>query len=677
MENGRPVLGLEDGTIDVERLLVEPQDGHVSMDSVMCFNKKIPKNTMEMVDVSCRFGASGTGSAKEGEDILNGEVLDAMPSEVDVGYLRLHDEFCSMGDEYLLGVQFAESITNLDYGSTEALQAPFPDSQMQVSGAGSGSGSTCKSDRFRKMEVLDCKNNQFNYGCSELSDIPSYHECEMLIGEEPSISPRSFSLQNIGKFHNSSSYSFEDILSDENNGRQSALGEMFCSPKTENSNEFELAVQDGETCQRQETLATTPVQANCTDILPTQKRSRKPTQRYIDELADPFSTNSKKRREVSSSTLKVKDKSLRVKDHKKCHMGTRAIRLPAEESSVMAIQVPFASLAHNECPKDHLNSKGKRSAPENQKKRDESITAVYLKKDDYVTSHKKGDDYVTSRKKRDDFVTNRKKGDDYVTSRKKGDDYVTSRKKGDDFVIAAANLKKRDDHAIEASQKKKNDCTGAATPAANLKKREDRAIEACQKKKNDFTDATTPKKRDKHLKHASGNKRDDCDTSALHEKKSENSLTDESPEEVSAFRKHHRLWTIAEVRKLIDGVSQYGVGRWSRIKKLFFATSAHRTSVDLKDKWRNLLKASGGIQEQGNQQGEKKRNMAWRPLPKSILRRVCELSAMYPYPKGQRPKKITDNNNNNNYNSYNESPDRSTDITLSDYRRILRSVDDN
>ncbi|KAL7133444.1 hypothetical protein ABFS83_12G141400 [Erythranthe nasuta] len=668
MENGRSTLGLEDGTIDVERLLVEPQEGHVSMDSVMCFNKKIPKNTTEMVDVSCRFGGSGTGSAKEGEDILNGEVLDAMPGEVDVGYLRLHDDFCSMGDEYLLGVQFAESITNLDYGSTEALQTPFPDSQMQVSGAGSGPGSACKSDRFRTMEVPDCKNNQFNYGCSELSDIHSYHECEMLIREEPSISPRSFSLQNIGKFHNSSSYSFEDILSDEHNGRQSALGEMFCSPKTENSNE----VQDGETFQRQETLATTPVQANCTDILPTQKRSRKPTQRYIDELADPFSTNSKKRREVSSSTLKVKDKSLRVKDHKKCHMGTRAIRLPAEESSVMAIQVPFASLPHNECPKDHLNSKvecvnsgnlmtnpkGKRSAPENQKKRDESITAVYLKKDDYVTSHKKGDDYVKSRKKGDDYVTNRKKGDDYVTSHKKGDDFVTSRRKGDDFVTSR---KKGDDFVIAA---------------ANLKKREDHAIEASQKKKNDCTDATTPKKRDKHLKHASENKRDECDTSALHEKKSENSVTDESPEEVSAFRKHHRLWTIAEVRKLIDGVSQYGVGRWSRIKKLFFATSAHRTSVDLKDKWRNLLKASGGIQEQGSQQGEKKRNMAWRPLPKSILRRVCELSAMYPYPKGQRPKKITDNNNNN-YNNYNESPDRSTDITLSDYRRILRSVDDN
>lgn len=49
-----------------------------------------------------------------------------------------------------------------------------------------------------------------------------------------------------------------------------------------------------------------------------------------------------------------------------------------------------------------------------------------------------------------------------------------------------------------------------------------------------------------------------------------------------ARRKHHRLWTVSEVRKLIDGVSQCGVGRWSQIKRLFFASSDHRTPVDLK-----------------------------------------------------------------------------------------------
>lgn len=47
-------------------------------------------------------------------------------------------------------------------------------------------------------------------------------------------------------------------------------------------------------------------------------------------------------------------------------------------------------------------------------------------------------------------------------------------------------------------------------------------------------------------------------------------------------RKHHRLWTLPEVMKLIEGVSHYGVGRWTDIKRLLFATSAFRTSVDLK-----------------------------------------------------------------------------------------------
>ena len=89
-------------------------------------------------------------------------------------------------------------------------------------------------------------------------------------------------------------------------------------------------------------------------------------------------------------------------------------------------------------------------------------------------------------------------------------------------------------------------------------------------------------------------------------------------------RKHHMLWTLSEVMKLIEGISRYGVGRWTEIKRVLFSTSTHRTSVDLKvlplsvqflylldstfvilqdlifgiqpggfqDKWRNLLRAS-------------------------------------------------------------------------------------
>lgn len=50
----------------------------------------------------------------------------------------------------------------------------------------------------------------------------------------------------------------------------------------------------------------------------------------------------------------------------------------------------------------------------------------------------------------------------------------------------------------------------------------------------------------------------------------------------SARRKHHRAWTLCEVRKLVDGVAKYGAGRWSEIRRLAFASYSYRTSVDLK-----------------------------------------------------------------------------------------------
>ncbi|CAD6340776.1 unnamed protein product [Miscanthus lutarioriparius] len=55
-------------------------------------------------------------------------------------------------------------------------------------------------------------------------------------------------------------------------------------------------------------------------------------------------------------------------------------------------------------------------------------------------------------------------------------------------------------------------------------------------------------------------------------------------------RKNNSRWTAKEVEILVQGVSKFGVGRWALLKQQFFETSI-RTSVNLKDKWRNLLKA--------------------------------------------------------------------------------------
>lgn len=47
-------------------------------------------------------------------------------------------------------------------------------------------------------------------------------------------------------------------------------------------------------------------------------------------------------------------------------------------------------------------------------------------------------------------------------------------------------------------------------------------------------------------------------------------------------RKHQRMWTPGEVSNLIDGIAQYGTGRWTDIKNLFFSSSAYRTPIDLR-----------------------------------------------------------------------------------------------
>ncbi|GKV09865.1 hypothetical protein SLEP1_g21304 [Rubroshorea leprosula] len=90
-------------------------------------------------------------------------------------------------------------------------------------------------------------------------------------------------------------------------------------------------------------------------------------------------------------------------------------------------------------------------------------------------------------------------------------------------------------------------------------------------------------------------------------------------------RKHHRAWTLHEVMKLVDGVSKYGAGRWSEIRRLAFASYSYRTSVDLKDKWRNLLKASFS---QTPDKGVNSRKHPSMPIPPTILLRVRELAEM-------------------------------------------------
>ncbi|XP_010498099.1 PREDICTED: uncharacterized protein LOC104775857 [Camelina sativa] len=100
-------------------------------------------------------------------------------------------------------------------------------------------------------------------------------------------------------------------------------------------------------------------------------------------------------------------------------------------------------------------------------------------------------------------------------------------------------------------------------------------------------------------------------------------------------RKHHRAWTFTEVEKLVEGVTKYGVGKWSEIKKVLFSSFVYRTPVDLKDKWRNLRRACFS-QTPSNRMGgpQKQGSMA---IPTHIMLQVRELAQKQsPVRKGSR-----------------------------------------
>jgi len=93
--------------------------------------------------------------------------------------------------------------------------------------------------------------------------------------------------------------------------------------------------------------------------------------------------------------------------------------------------------------------------------------------------------------------------------------------------------------------------------------------------------------------------------------------------------KHHNPWGLDETQALIEGVSRCGGGKWADIKKLGFPEIEHRTAVDLKDKWRNLLRTAtlptpSGRETAGKSGGDKKRE-----IPRAMLDRVRELAMLH------------------------------------------------
>lgn len=86
-------------------------------------------------------------------------------------------------------------------------------------------------------------------------------------------------------------------------------------------------------------------------------------------------------------------------------------------------------------------------------------------------------------------------------------------------------------------------------------------------------------------------------------------------------RKQHNPWSVEETRMLIKGVAICGEGKWADIKRLEFKELVSRSPVDLKDKWRNLLRLAQLTQTHPRARKVEKRT----DLPSELLQQVRRL----------------------------------------------------
>ena len=51
-----------------------------------------------------------------------------------------------------------------------------------------------------------------------------------------------------------------------------------------------------------------------------------------------------------------------------------------------------------------------------------------------------------------------------------------------------------------------------------------------------------------------------------------------------------KKWTTEEEESIVSGVEKFGIGRWAEIRDEYKNVFQNRSSVDIKDKYRNLQK---------------------------------------------------------------------------------------
>ncbi|GJR11994.1 putative transcription factor MYB-related family protein [Tanacetum coccineum] len=507
---------LEEEAIDVGSLLMEPRCDQLSVNNVWSYEENNTGKCIRTEDASYNLDSNiRTGYVKGTK--LN--ALDVLPHKAGMENLLLTSGI-SPCDEYLLDLGYVDPGGCIDYVSNEGLHV----------------GNFCSQSQFPMNGSFEIRNS--------LTESLSGSECQNYF----------LNNCNFGLSTKSSESKIVDRFED--------FSKSFIDQETNEDTQFEQnETEITPFCQ--DVVPISSAQDHGVDA-PTNKRSRKPTKRYIDESSLLTLTNCKKRKEASSVS-KVKNKASRVGRPKlRKDIEPKENLSSYEVSFGTAIQVPFISQGSTECEKNN-------------------------------------------------------------SPRQKNN----SQRQSNNLPPQKNNSPRQKNNSPREKNNSPPQKNSSPPQKSNLPRQRNnlppQRNNSPQKNNSAPQKKNSPPPIEKHFENYTSESEEDDSETLMRSVASGN------------LRKHHKVWSVSEVKKLIDGVAQFGVGKWTHIKKLLFASSVHRTSVDLKDKWRNLLKASQALKGDSIQDLHK-RNQPWRPLPKPILCRVIELASAYPYPRENKSK---------------------------------------
>lgn len=631
------VPDLEDDAIEVQHLLAEPKNDPISVDGVFCFDKENLDKRAEVGDDPCKFacgpgGLDDSNTAQEGNEDLSRGVSDGMLPEVDdVGDLYPINGLSTACEDYLLDAEFTE-VTDLEISSSESDSPEFSGSDnvtVGISKSTSISLPKCHSDLLDKTDI--CKlHGAFRRKCGcqtgvkdkkqlnshTLLDSPTLGKSEngsnllargvssnesnkdmvcssgLTYGRRPSalkvqyneFSPVGKGVKRV-KFvgHPSRKSSFEasrvgsnllasgvssiktekDMISVPSltSGRRSSTSNVLYNEFSPVGKGVKRVKFSGHPSRK------SSVEVGKVGIL-AQKRSRKPTKRYIEE-------SSKDSKAKQKSLTTSKDELLEVRSH----------NLQAKQKSLITSKDKLLEVrSHNK--HHHVESKRLKSVPKESSFRGASSQAP--------------------------LESRARKG--------------CSKIKEEPFDEANSQVPL--EFRAQRGYKKREESFGGTSSRTPM---ESRAQRDCSKKQASSSAG-------KNFTHYSSSVTESEEDSSPEE--SDDDFVSTSSEKGVDRRKNQKMWTLAEVIKLVDGVSHHGVGRWTDIKRHLFSSSSYRTPIDLRDKWRNLLRTSSADlhsdsedEEKQKDACEKKGKNAARLLPKTVLQRVSELASIHPYPR--------------------------------------------